>query len=136
MMTKNLDPVAEKIWSLTLEIISLLSGEDYMIVRKPSDCVPPSDGPLVSDGPPGTRSPSPVPPPHSLTHDRNREQKILELTNKMMSLLTGEVELRTYRTAEPTKIHVVERNVWRPGRGGLPAKPRIPERQRPAGKTV
>ncbi|XP_053307057.1 gastrula zinc finger protein XlCGF57.1-like [Spea bombifrons] len=85
------DPVAEKILRLTLEIISLLSGEDYMIVRKPSDCVPPSNGPRVSDGPPGTRSPSPVPPPHSLTHERNREQKILELTNKMMSLLTGEV---------------------------------------------
>ncbi|XP_053307054.1 gastrula zinc finger protein XlCGF57.1-like [Spea bombifrons] len=85
------DPVAEKILSLTLEIISLLSGEDYMIVRKPSDCVPPSDSPRVSDGHPGTRSPSPVPPPHSLTHERNREQKILELTNKMMSLLTGEV---------------------------------------------
>ncbi|XP_053307007.1 oocyte zinc finger protein XlCOF8.4-like [Spea bombifrons] len=88
------DPVAEKILSLTLEIISLLSGEDYMIVRKPSDCVPPSNGPRVSDGPPGTRSPSPVPPPHSLTHERNREQKILELTNKMMSLLTGEVPVR------------------------------------------
>ncbi|XP_053307016.1 zinc finger protein 383-like [Spea bombifrons] len=88
------DPVAEKILSLTLEIISLLSGEDYMIVRKPRDCVPPSDGPRVSDGPPGTRSPSPVPPPHSLTLERNREQKILELTNKMMSLLTGEVPVR------------------------------------------
>ncbi|XP_053307061.1 uncharacterized protein LOC128469261 [Spea bombifrons] len=84
-MGKKRSRVSERILELALEIITLLTGEDYMIVRKPSDPIP-----RVSDGPPGTRSTSPVLPPHSLTHERNREQKILELTNKMMSLLTGE----------------------------------------------
>ncbi|XP_053307049.1 gastrula zinc finger protein XlCGF66.1-like, partial [Spea bombifrons] len=84
---KDGNRVSERILELTLEIISLLTGEDYMIVRKPGGHGPHGG----SDGPPGTRSPSPVPPPHSPTHERNREQKILELTNKMMSLLTGEV---------------------------------------------
>ncbi|XP_053307063.1 zinc finger protein 845-like [Spea bombifrons] len=79
---KDGNRVTERVLDLTLEIISLLTGEDYMIVKKGGD---------MSDGPPRTRSPSLVPPPHSLTHERNREQKILELTNKMMSLLTGEV---------------------------------------------
>ncbi|XP_053307066.1 gastrula zinc finger protein XlCGF66.1-like [Spea bombifrons] len=75
--------LAEEILTLSLKIICLLTGQDYIIVRKHGDRIP-----HESDG---TRSPSPVPPPHSPTHERNREQKILELTNKMMSLLTGEV---------------------------------------------
>ncbi|XP_072279639.1 oocyte zinc finger protein XlCOF8.4-like isoform X2 [Pyxicephalus adspersus] len=58
--------VAKRILNLTLEIIYLLTGESSIM----------------------------VPPPPCLTPDRKKKQKILELTNKMIGLLTGEVPIR------------------------------------------
>ncbi|KAG9466072.1 hypothetical protein GDO78_017253 [Eleutherodactylus coqui] len=86
-MEKDRSHKASRILELTLEIISLITGEDYTAVKKSSgQCV----GPHVSGG--WSRTPSPItkPPPHSLIH----EQKLLELTTRMTELLTGEVPIR------------------------------------------
>ncbi|XP_073538533.1 oocyte zinc finger protein XlCOF8.4-like [Phyllobates terribilis] len=90
-MNKDRHKMAEKILSLTLEIIFHLTGEDYTVVKKTSSdrCQTP-----VSEGRGGTLSPIPGPPPHSRIHEDINDQKILELTNKMIELLTGEVPIR------------------------------------------
>ncbi|XP_056416988.1 uncharacterized protein LOC130358161 [Hyla sarda] len=87
-MEKARKHMAARILHLTLEIIHLITGEDYTVVKKWSgECVTPR----VSGGSGTTQSPTPEdPPPHSLIH----EQKILELTTRMTELLTGEVPIR------------------------------------------
>ncbi|XP_077111994.1 uncharacterized protein LOC143767491 [Ranitomeya variabilis] len=85
------DKMAERILYLTLEILFRLTGEDYTVVKKTSSerCQAPV--------PHGWRRPvSPItgPPPHPLIHEDINEQKILELTYKMIELLTGEVPIR------------------------------------------
>ncbi|XP_075070734.1 uncharacterized protein LOC142159838 isoform X2 [Mixophyes fleayi] len=90
-MDKDRSHKTERILHLTLEIIYLLTGEGYVIVKKTSDeVVTPSSRPRVSGGLSRTQSPITVPPPHSLIHERNNDQRILELTNKIIQLLTGE----------------------------------------------
>ncbi|XP_069605940.1 oocyte zinc finger protein XlCOF8.4-like [Ranitomeya imitator] len=90
-MDMDRDKMAERILHLTLEILFRLTGEDYTVVKKTSSerCQDP-----VSEG--GTRPLSPItgPPPHPLIHDDINDQKILELTYKMIELLTGEVPIR------------------------------------------
>ncbi|XP_073416894.1 uncharacterized protein [Dendrobates tinctorius] len=90
-MERDRDKMAERILHLTLEILFRLTGEDYTVVKKTSSerCQA-----LVSEG--WGRRPSPImgPPPHLLIHDDINEQKILELTYKMIELLTGEVPIR------------------------------------------
>ncbi|XP_040269074.1 oocyte zinc finger protein XlCOF8.4-like, partial [Bufo bufo] len=86
-MEKDRDHMATRILDLTLEIISLITGEDYTVVKKSSgECVTPR----VSGGWSRTQSPITEPPPHSLIH----EQKILELTTRITELLSGEVPIR------------------------------------------
>ncbi|XP_056416985.1 oocyte zinc finger protein XlCOF8.4-like [Hyla sarda] len=87
-MEKARKHMAARILHLTLEIIHLITGEDYTVVKKWSgECVTPR----VSGGSGTTQSPTPEePPPHSLIH----EQKILELTTRMTELMTGEVPIR------------------------------------------
>ncbi|KAM5127528.1 uncharacterized protein ACMZJ9_020534, partial [Mantella aurantiaca] len=75
-MEKAESHMTEKILNLTLEIIYLLTGEgfppknlgDYITITKPS--------------------------PHSMTPQRQNMEKILEVTQKMIGLLTGEVPIR------------------------------------------
>ncbi|XP_077136697.1 uncharacterized protein LOC143793532 [Ranitomeya variabilis] len=90
-MDEDRDETTRRLFHLALEIISLLSGEDYTIVRKTA-----GDGvtPIIHLQESGGRSPGPItePPPHSLLHERNK--KILELSNKMIELLSGEVPIR------------------------------------------
>ncbi|XP_077136670.1 uncharacterized protein LOC143793518 isoform X2 [Ranitomeya variabilis] len=90
-MDEDRDETTRRLFHLALEIVSLLSGEDYTIVRKT-----PGDGvtPIIHLQESGGRSPGPItePPPHSLLHERNK--KILELSNKMIELLSGEVPIR------------------------------------------
>ncbi|XP_075187088.1 uncharacterized protein LOC142258360 [Anomaloglossus baeobatrachus] len=89
-MKKNRGKMAERIINLTLEIIFHLTGEDYTVVKTSSDrCQAP-----VCEGRGGTLSPIPGPPPHPQIHEDISDQKILELTNKMLELLTGEVPIR------------------------------------------
>ncbi|XP_063813765.1 oocyte zinc finger protein XlCOF8.4-like isoform X2 [Pseudophryne corroboree] len=90
-MDKDGNHVTERILHLTLEIIYLLTGEDYTVVKKTSsECETPSSHPRVSGGLSMTQSLITVPPPHSLIHERHKDQKILDLTNKIIQLLTGE----------------------------------------------
>ncbi|KAM3933619.1 uncharacterized protein RB166_001365 [Leptodactylus fuscus] len=86
-MAEARNHMSTRILELALEIISLITGEDYTVVKKSSgECVTPR----VSGG--WSRTPSPIaePPPHSLRH----EQKILELTSRITELLSGEVPIR------------------------------------------
>ncbi|XP_075195029.1 uncharacterized protein LOC142295826 [Anomaloglossus baeobatrachus] len=83
--------ITRRIIDFALEIIFLLSGEDYTMVRKKSgDCVTPIIH--LHEFGEGSRSekPTAIPPPHSPIC----EKRILELTNKITELLTGEVPLR------------------------------------------
>ncbi|XP_071968793.1 uncharacterized protein [Engystomops pustulosus] len=89
--TMERDTRVERMFQLTLEILFYITGEDYTVVKKTSSgrCQAP-----VYEGRGRTLSPIPAPPPHPLIHDDINEQKILEVTHKMMELLTGEVPIR------------------------------------------
>ncbi|KAM8923981.1 gastrula zinc finger protein XlCGF66.1-like [Pelodytes ibericus] len=87
-MNKDKNQTSDRILNLTLEIIYLLTGEDYMIVKKSGEHVPNSVIPHVPEGFCQTLSIRTVPTPHS---PRNNDQKILELTSKIIHPLTGEV---------------------------------------------
>ncbi|XP_077109850.1 uncharacterized protein LOC143766225 isoform X2 [Ranitomeya variabilis] len=90
-MNMDRDKMAERILHLTLEILFQLTAEDYTVVKKTSSehCQAP-----VSEG--WEKPPSPItgPPPHPLIQEDINDQKILELTYKMIELLTGEVPIR------------------------------------------
>ncbi|KAM4034869.1 uncharacterized protein ACNLHF_021579 [Anomaloglossus baeobatrachus] len=90
-MARNKGKMAERILHLTLEILFRLTGEDYTVVKKTSSerCQAP-----VSEGWGRPLSPITGPPPHPPIHEDINDQKILELTYKMIELLTGEVHIR------------------------------------------
>ncbi|XP_073538407.1 oocyte zinc finger protein XlCOF8.4-like isoform X2 [Phyllobates terribilis] len=90
-MDRDRDKMVERILHLTLEILFRLTGEDYTVVKKTSSerCQDP-----VSEGWGRPLSPITGPPPHPLIHEDINDQKILELTYKMIELLTGEVPIR------------------------------------------
>ncbi|KAM4030851.1 uncharacterized protein ACNLHF_018441 [Anomaloglossus baeobatrachus] len=90
-MDRDRPKMVERILHLTLEILFRLTGEDYTVVKKTSseDCQDP-----VSEGWGRPLSPITGPPPHPLIHEDINDQKILELTYKMIELLTGEVPIR------------------------------------------
>ncbi|KAM5141434.1 oocyte zinc finger protein XlCOF29-like [Mantella aurantiaca] len=84
-MEKRQSHMTERILDLTLEIIYLLTGEEYKVVKKisgeplsPSRCL-------------HRTSPITEPPPHCLTPEVTRTKKVLEVTKKMIGVLTGEV---------------------------------------------
>ncbi|KAM4029847.1 uncharacterized protein ACNLHF_022287 isoform 1-T1 [Anomaloglossus baeobatrachus] len=68
-----------------------LHNQDYTVVKKTSSerCQAP-----VSEGWGRPLSPITGPPPHPPIHEDINDQKILELTYKMIELLTGEVPIR------------------------------------------
>ncbi|XP_073536865.1 gastrula zinc finger protein XlCGF66.1-like [Phyllobates terribilis] len=89
-MDRDRDKMAERILHLTLEILFRLTGEDYIVVKTSSErCQAP-----VSEGWGRLQSPITGPPPQPLIHENINDQKILELTYKMIELLTGEVPIR------------------------------------------
>ncbi|KAM4031965.1 uncharacterized protein ACNLHF_019357 [Anomaloglossus baeobatrachus] len=90
-MDMDRDKMAERILHLTLEILFRLTGEDYTVVKKTSSerCQDP-----VSEGWGRPLSPITGPPPHPPIHEDINDQKFLELTYKMIELLTGEVPIR------------------------------------------
>ncbi|XP_066428857.1 zinc finger protein 547-like isoform X1 [Eleutherodactylus coqui] len=71
-----------RILDVTLEIIYLLTGEEYTVVKTAAVT------PIIHLQESGGWSPIAAPPPHSLI------LKVLDLTNKMTELLTGEVPIR------------------------------------------
>ncbi|XP_066443087.1 oocyte zinc finger protein XlCOF6-like isoform X2 [Eleutherodactylus coqui] len=84
-MEKNRKETAARILELTLEIIYLLTGEDYMVVKKTTeDC--------AADG----RAQDPI--TASSPHSQIRKE-ILKLINKITELLTGEVPIRCQEVA-------------------------------------
>ncbi|XP_069605996.1 zinc finger protein 773-like [Ranitomeya imitator] len=90
-MDMDRDKMAERILHLTLEILFRLTGEDYTVVKKTSSehCQDPE-----SEGWGRPLSPITGPPPDPLIHEDINDQKILELTYKMIKLLTGEAPIR------------------------------------------
>uniref|UniRef100_A0A8C5PR49 C2H2-type domain-containing protein n=1 Tax=Leptobrachium leishanense TaxID=445787 RepID=A0A8C5PR49_9ANUR len=93
-MIKEKNPLSQKILDLTLEIIYLLTGEDHIVVKKSgwSSAAISSHKLLERLG--GIHNASVEPSPPSLIHERHNEQKILELSNQIIRLLTGEVPIR------------------------------------------
>ncbi|KAM4794936.1 uncharacterized protein WCC33_000093 [Rhinophrynus dorsalis] len=90
----NRDQVNEKILSLTLEIIFILTGEDYMVVKKQRDNVADGSNPSVTDRFCRMQTSIMEPSYSSLLHKKSNDQKILECTNKILHLLTREVPIR------------------------------------------
>ncbi|XP_072279386.1 uncharacterized protein [Pyxicephalus adspersus] len=78
-----------RILKITLEIIYLLTGEDYTIVKKVSGT---SGIPNHSQRP--SRSPIMESTSSSSTPQQHNDKRILQLIYKMMELLTGEVPIR------------------------------------------
>ncbi|XP_077109851.1 uncharacterized protein LOC143766225 isoform X3 [Ranitomeya variabilis] len=90
-MDRDRDKMAERILHLTLEILFRLTGEDYTVVKKTSS---ERYQDPVSEGWGRPLSPVTGPPSHPLINEDINDQKILELTYKMIKLLTGEVHIR------------------------------------------
>ncbi|XP_071986422.1 uncharacterized protein [Engystomops pustulosus] len=81
-MEKERKAITDSILALTLEIIFLLTGEDYTIVKKTSSDM---SGEC-------SRSQSTIMEPPSLTPERDSDHQILELTHKIIEILTAEDE--------------------------------------------
>ncbi|XP_056393070.1 oocyte zinc finger protein XlCOF7.1-like [Hyla sarda] len=90
-MDKDRNEMTKRILHFTLEILHLLTGEDYTIVKKTwGECVAPRSHLHESGGQSRAQGPIMEPPPLSLIH----EEKILELTHMITELLNGEVPIR------------------------------------------
>ncbi|XP_071987002.1 uncharacterized protein [Engystomops pustulosus] len=94
LKSKDWNSLTARILNLTMEMICLLTGEGYTVVKTSDKCVTPSSCPRVPGGWSMTQSPIMEPPPPSLITERNMGQKILELTHKILELLSGEVPIR------------------------------------------
>ncbi|KAG9461379.1 hypothetical protein GDO78_017060 [Eleutherodactylus coqui] len=81
-MDKDRRNMAAGILDLTLNMIHLITGEEYTVVKTAAVT------PIIHLQESGGWSPITAPPPQSLI------QKVLDLTNKMTELLTGEVPVR------------------------------------------
>ncbi|XP_068112277.1 zinc finger protein 665-like [Hyperolius riggenbachi] len=85
----------ETLQNLALQIIYLLTGEDYTVVKKTTrDCLAPSSLPCISGGWLRSLSPNINHPSPSLTTVRKNDRRILEVISRMIELLTGEVPMR------------------------------------------
>ncbi|XP_073542310.1 uncharacterized protein [Phyllobates terribilis] len=85
----------ESILTLFMEIISLLTGEDYAVVQRiTGECLTTTSRLHVSAGSSKTQRIITQPSPHLLIHERIHNQRILELTNRIIELLTGDVPIR------------------------------------------
>ncbi|XP_075425324.1 gastrula zinc finger protein XlCGF66.1-like [Ascaphus truei] len=98
-MNKDKKQMSEMILDHTLEIIYLLTGEDYIVVKKHGEDVTDSSSPCVPEIFCRTQRPIMENPTNSLIHERNNDkklmsEKILEHANIIIHLLTGEVPIK------------------------------------------
>ncbi|XP_073417015.1 uncharacterized protein [Dendrobates tinctorius] len=91
---KDRSHINKRILDLTMEIIYLLSRGDYVILKSSGEHVIPSGAIHGLASQSSMQSPLMLSTPNSLTRELHNEQKILEVTNKLNELLTGEVPLR------------------------------------------
>ncbi|XP_068115127.1 uncharacterized protein [Hyperolius riggenbachi] len=89
-MDKNRSHMTERILNLTLEIIYLLTGEDCSIVTRSGECL------IANCSLPESRQTwkTWMSTTKKSKKEKNLEQTILEVTNKMIELLTGKVPIR------------------------------------------
>ncbi|XP_068113194.1 uncharacterized protein [Hyperolius riggenbachi] len=92
-MDEDQSHMTKRILNCTLEIVYLLTGEGFKLPNIASVA------PLTPQDSLHTPSPIPVSPyyclmPYSLTPERRKRKKILEVIRNMMELLTGEVPIR------------------------------------------
>ncbi|XP_077124310.1 uncharacterized protein LOC143781555 isoform X2 [Ranitomeya variabilis] len=89
-MDDNRIYMTDRILSLTLEIMFLLTGEDYTIVKKTYV------DHIMSSISPGRRSEAkePVPVPTAEYVSQEKSEEILQLSNQIVQLLTGEIPVR------------------------------------------
>ncbi|XP_068112772.1 zinc finger protein 154-like isoform X5 [Hyperolius riggenbachi] len=90
--------ISERIFNLTLELINMLIGEKYEMVKNASI------NRLKPSSPRDVPSPIIVSPhyaltPYSLTPERNKMEKILEVIKRVAQLLTGEVPVQSQDVA-------------------------------------
>ncbi|XP_068111885.1 zinc finger protein 260-like [Hyperolius riggenbachi] len=83
--------IAEQILHLTLEIIYLLTGEAFIIERKPFGENVISSRPSVSAESRDNRNPVMEPALPFLSLERNNDEKILQVISRILKLLTGDV---------------------------------------------
>ncbi|XP_040293931.1 gastrula zinc finger protein XlCGF26.1-like isoform X3 [Bufo bufo] len=84
----------DMILNLTLEIIYLLTGENYGPLNKSGKHMKSMWQTYISGRWSGTQSPFMVPSSCSITQEKSNELKILELTHKIIQLLSREVPIR------------------------------------------
>ncbi|XP_063814278.1 gastrula zinc finger protein XlCGF48.2-like [Pseudophryne corroboree] len=89
-MDKERGHMTERLLNLTLEIIYLLTGEDYIVVKKSVERFTTRVCPRVS---------------------RDNEQKILEVTNKIIQLLTGEEYLEGSKNSHKNVVMENDHNL-------------------------
>ncbi|XP_073540678.1 uncharacterized protein [Phyllobates terribilis] len=87
MMDVDQSAMSESIITITLEVVHLLTGEDYTVVKKSGDFMMPNAAQELTR----TQTSIMMPSPHPLITEGTNDRKILELTNKIIHLLTGEV---------------------------------------------
>ncbi|XP_077322591.1 uncharacterized protein LOC143956261 isoform X3 [Lithobates pipiens] len=92
-MEANCSNLTERILRLTLEIIYLLTGEDNIVAKKTS-----------VDG----QNPIMVPLHFLLTSEISNDKKILEVTQKIIKLLTGEVSRSSYNSLEGHRVNNIK----------------------------
>ncbi|KAM4032655.1 uncharacterized protein ACNLHF_019850 [Anomaloglossus baeobatrachus] len=90
-MDKARNHLIEKIMHITLDILYLLTGEDYVVLKMSHGRVTHSSSPIVSGGFCHNQSLKKDPQTDLLREGGKNNEKILELTNTITQLLTGEV---------------------------------------------
>ncbi|XP_075199623.1 uncharacterized protein LOC142302445 [Anomaloglossus baeobatrachus] len=82
-MSKDKSQVIGKISNHTLELIYLLIGEDYIVVKKYNDATADSSTSTVSEE-----------EPNLVIHERNKAKKVLALANKIIQILTDRMPIK------------------------------------------
>ncbi|XP_077322587.1 uncharacterized protein LOC143956260 [Lithobates pipiens] len=91
-MDPNQRRMTDSVLNLTLEILYLLTGEDYTVVKKTTgQPVTPANQSRGSVGWSRSRSPVTAQSVLSPSHGENNDKKVLELANRIIHFLTGEV---------------------------------------------